>query len=183
MKPTEQLKEEHRIISSMLKILEMICKKLESGGEVSTADLKGILEFIKIFVDRCHHAKEEDLLFTAMEEIGISKRGGPIGVMLMEHNTGRDYVKNMSDAIEKYKEGDKEISLKIVENAKNYIALLSQHIEKEDNILYPMAETRLSANKQEELLEKFEKIEKERIGSGRHEEFHKLLHQLKEVYL
>ena len=183
MKPTEQLKEEHKAIKLMLQILEKVCEKLESGEKLNPEHLEKIVEFIRVFADRCHHGKEEDLLFPAMEEAGIPREGGPIGVMLLEHNLGRDYVKGLSDAITKYKAGDRTVSSKIVENARNYIGLLTPHINKEDNILYMMADMHVSKEKQEELMEEFEKVERERIGVGKHEEFHQLLHNLQEVYL
>ncbi|MGQ9627286.1 MAG: hemerythrin domain-containing protein [Anaerolineae bacterium] len=182
MRPTEKLKEEHKAIKLILKILEKACVRLESGEEVNPEHLEQILEFIKLFADKCHHGKEEDLLFLAMEEAGFPREGGPIAVMLMEHDLGRNYVKGMSEDVAQYKAGELEISSKIVENARNYIALLTQHIEKEDNILYPMADMHLSEEKQRELIEEFEKLEHERIGIGKHEELHKLLHHLeKEV--
>jgi hemerythrin-like domain-containing protein len=183
MKPTEQLKEEHQAIKVMLRIAEKVCQKLESGEEVNPEHLEQIVEFIKVFADKCHHGKEEDLLFAAMEEAGIPRKGGPIGVMLTEHDMGRGYVRGMSEAVAKYKAGDRKASSAIVVNARNYIALLTQHIDKEDNILYPMADMHLSGERQKELLEEFERVEREKIGVGRHEEFHRLLDRLKEVYL
>lgn len=183
MRPTEQLKEEHEAIKSMLQILERVCQRLESEGEVDLDHLDQIIEFIQVFADKCHHGKEEGILFVAMEEAGIPKEGGPIGVMLLEHGMGRGYVKGMREAMAKYRAGDHQASSRIVENGRNYIVLLTQHIAKEDNILYPMAEMHLSEEKQEELLEGFESIEQERVGAGKHEEFHRLLDRLKEVYL
>jgi hemerythrin-like domain-containing protein len=183
MKPTEQLKEEHQLIKLMLRIAEKVCEKLESGEEVDPEHLERIVEFIRVFADKCHHGKEEDLLFAAMEEVGIPRKGGPIGVMLTEHDMGRGYVKGMSEAIAKYKAGDRKASSAIVENARNYIALLTQHIDKEDNVLYPMADMHLSEERQKELLEEFEVVEREKIGVGKHEQFHKLLEHLKQVYL
>jgi hemerythrin-like domain-containing protein len=183
MTPTEQLKEEHRAILLMLEVLEKICKKLKSGEKIDPEHLEKIIEFIRIFADICHHGKEEDLLFHALQEAGVAKEGGPIGVMLLEHSRGRDYVKGMSEAVAKYKLGESGVSSEIIENARGYIALLSQHIRKEDYILYLMAEMRLSKKKQDELLEEFEKVEEEKIGKGKHEEFHQLLKNLREVYL
>jgi len=183
MKPTEQLKEEHKAIKLMLRIAEKVNEKLEAGEEVNPEHLEQIVEFIRVFADKCHHGKEEDLLFVAMEEAGIPKEGGPIGVMLAEHDMGRSYVRGLSQAVARYKAGDRGVSPAIIENARNYVALLSQHIDKEDNILYPMADMHLSEAQQEELLEGFEKVEREKIGPGRHEEFHKLLDHLQEVYL
>jgi hemerythrin-like domain-containing protein len=183
MRPTEQLKAEHEGIKLMLEILSIVCAKLKSDQELNQDHFAKMLEFLKVFVDKCHHGKEEDLLFPALEEAGIQKEGGPIGVMLMEHNQGRGYVKSMSEAFDKFKKGDRNASAKIVENGESYIVLLTQHIYKENNMLFPMADKVLSEAEQDELDEEFEKLEVERIGLGKHEEFHKLLHQLKEIYL
>ncbi len=177
MRPTEQLKEEHKAIKLMLKVLEAVCTRLENKEVIPEGHFEKIIEFIKVFANKCHHGKEEDLLFPALEEAGIPKEGGPIGVMLMEHDTGRSYVKGMSESIV-----SKDFN-KFIENSRGYIELLNQHIDKEDNILYMMADMHLSSSKQEELLKQFERVERERISAGKHEEFHELIHHLKEVYL
>lgn len=75
---------------------------------VKVAHLEKIHEFLKVFADKCHHAKEEDVLFPEMEKAGVLRKGGPIGVMLAEHAQGREYVKNIGDGINKYKAGDKK---------------------------------------------------------------------------
>jgi len=183
VKPTEQLKEEHDAIKLMLRILERVCEKLESGQDVNQTHLKEMLEFIGVFADRCHHGKEEDLLFPEMQKAGIPKEGGPIAVMLTEHDMGREYVSAMSDAIAQYESGNQQASSKFAQNARGYISLLSQHIEKEDNILYPIADARIPKAKQDELLKEFEKVEHEKIGVGKHEELHNLLERLEETYL
>ncbi len=183
MKPTEQLKEEHEAIKLALSILNNVSKKLAGGETVDQEDIDSILDFIKTFADTCHHGKEEGLLFVAMESVGIPRDRGPIGVMLREHEMGRSYVRNMQEAVEKCKAGGPSYSSQFIENAEKYIELLTQHIDKEDNILYPMADMQLPEEKQPELIEDFEKLEEERIGIGRHEELHELLHHLKDKYL
>lgn len=183
MKPTEDLKKEHEAIKLMLRILEEVSKRLEAGTKVNAEHLDSILEFIQVFADRCHHGKEEGLLFPAMEKAGIPGEREPIGVMLYEHKEGRNFVKGMNEAVAKYKKGGKKAGREVAKNARNYVSLLSKHIEKEDNILYPMADGKLSAVAQNDLEKGFEKIEREVIGPGRHEEFHRLLHRLKEEYL
>lgn len=180
MVPTEQLKTEHEGIKLMLKILDKVCSKPE---EINHEHFAKMLEFLKVFVDKCHHCKEEDLLIPAMVEAGVPKDKGAIKFTLMEHVEGRGYVKGMSEAFDKLKNGDCQAPGKIDENAKNYITLLVKHIDKEDNILFPLADKVLSQAKQTELEEGFEKLEVDRIGLGKHEEFHQLLHQLKEIYL
>lgn len=183
MKSTEELKAEHVGIKTGLKILEEMCSSLERGEKVEVKHLEDIASFIKEFADRCHHAKEETVLFPEMEKAGIPRQGGPIGVMLAEHDTGRAYVKAFTGAIAAYKAGDKGASRIIIENARLYVELLRNHIQKEDEVLYPMAEKFLKPPVDAEMMEKFEKIENEKMGKGRHEEFHSMLERLEGEYL
>ncbi len=182
MTATGQLKDEHEGITLLLRILERVCVKLERKEEVDTIHLEQMLEFIRVFADKCHHGKEEDLLFPELEKSGIPKEPGPIGVMLTEHNRGRAHVRVMNQAVARYKKEGGDMS-DFVENARNYITLLTQHIQKENNVLFPMGDRVLSKEKQDKLLIGFEKLEQERIGEGTHERFHQLLHHLQEVYL
>jgi len=145
--------------------------------------LERIVEFFRVFADKCHHGKEEDLLFPAMEKAGVPKERGPIGVMLAEHQQGRGYVRGMAEDIDRQKKGDPKALVDFAQNAQNYVALLTQYIKKEDNVLFPMGEKVLSKETQQDLVEGFEKIEVERIGEGTHEEFHKLLRHLEKIYL
>ena len=183
MEPTKQLIEENDSIKVMLKIIEKVSEKLESGEEVDSEHLESMIDFIRIFADKCHHGKEEDILFSAMEEVGILKEGGPIGVMLSEHELGREYVKQMREGVTGYKMGENKAVQQILENARNYVALLTEHIEKEDNILYPMADMYLSEEKQYELNEKFKKVEKEDIGIDKYQELNKVLHHLRDIFI
>ncbi len=182
MRPTDILKTEHDAIQTMLKITETVCSKLESQEPVNPEHLKQIVEFIQVFADRCHHGKEEDLLFKALEAVGVPKEGGPIGVMLMEHDMGRRYVKKMSEAATAYGKGSREAAKQFIDNARNYVILLSQHIFKENNVLFPLADRLLPEETQDKLVEQFEVVEREKIGAGQHEQLHKLLDELKKIY-
>jgi hemerythrin-like domain-containing protein len=175
---TENLKNEHRVILRMIKILLVASDKLEEGEAVSPDVFKKAVEFIRVFADRCHHGKEEGELFPALERKGILKHRGPIAVMLMEHEQGRLFVKGLSEAVEKYEKGDEATKNAIVENARGYADLLDQHIYKEDNILYPMGDKLLSEADNRELLEKFERIEKDIIGKGKHEYYLQMIADL-----
>jgi hemerythrin-like domain-containing protein len=182
MKPTDILKNEHKAIILMLEVIESVSRELEAGEKVPAEHLDKIVDFIRGFADRCHHAKEEDLLYPAMEKTGMPRQGGPIGVMLIEHTEGREYVRKMKEAAEKYAAGDKKAGPRFAENARGYAALLSQHINKEDNILYPIADARLSPQVQAGLEKEFERVEEEVIGAGKHEEYHRLLEKLQKAY-
>ncbi len=181
---TKQLRDEHEGIKVMLRIMGNVCRKTQESGGLHTAHFSAILEFLKVFVDKCHHAKEEELLFPALEALGIPGEGGPIGVMLHEHAMGRGFIKAMGETFSKYAQGEKSAAAvaEIVHNAQEYIALLFNHIEKENTVLFVMAENMLSATQQEELYAGFERIEEDRIGIGKHEEFHELIHTLRDLY-
>ena len=183
MKATKQLKAEHEGIKLMLGVVGNICWKIEEGQKPVVRDLEQIVEFLQVFADKCHHGKEEDILFPALIEAGMPKDSGPIAVMLAEHEQGRGFIRGLADAVRRYGAGEAAAGAAISKNARAYIALLALHIQKENEVLFPMADERLGAQKQDELLERFERLEVERIGAGKHEEFHRLLERLEKDYL
>jgi len=183
MKPTEELRAEHGGILRMMEILQAVRQRMISGEKVTKDHIAHILEFLKVFVDRCHHGKEEEFLFPALEEAGIPKEGGPIGVLLQEHQTGRELVGRMNASLDGLGKGDREAESPFKEAAEDYIGLLRQHIDKENNVLFPLADQRLPQERQHRLSEQFDRLERERIGEGRHEAFHELLEDLARAYI
>ncbi|MCS7125892.1 MAG: hemerythrin domain-containing protein [Aigarchaeota archaeon] len=182
LKPTDILKDEHVEIKRMLTILNIIIEKINYGEKISPEVLEKIINFFRIFTDRCHHWKEEKILFPSLEEVGIPRYGGPIGVMLMEHEEGRRYVKNMVEAVEKYRRGLEDALGEFKENAVNYVALLDQHIYKEDNILFNLADQHIPLSRQEEIMHSFKEFE-ERESKGEHEKQLQILKRLEVEYL
>jgi len=183
MTAIEELKAEHQAVLLTISILDQITSKLAAGQAIELSHLDQILEFLQVFVDKCHHGKEEKVLFPAMEEAGIPRQGGPIGVMYYEHEQGRSFVQGLRRGVEGYRGGKENAITEITENAKNYGRLLVAHIDKENNVLYVMAERVLSADKMAEIAKAFTKIEEFEIGPNKHEEFHATLHALKDIYL
>ena len=187
MKPTDVLKEEHQGVKLSLRILEQLCKKIHEGKpdekEILISDFTKLLEFFKVFVDKCHHSKEEDVLFPSLLDAGLPKQGGPIQVMLAEHDIGRKLVAEMTAALNDFKADLPNADKRLIHAADNYRELLKSHISKEDEVLYPMADVRISAFVQQGMLEEFEDIENEKIGQGAHEEFHNMLGKFKQKYL
>jgi len=182
MKPTEELKKEHRAIESMLRVLDKVCAKLDAGENVESDHLKQIVDFIKVFADKRHHGKEEDLLFPALEQAGIPRESGTIAVMLNEHPMMGEFVAGMSEAAHQCKNDGAAGAAAFVQNARRYINLLTQHIQKEEEIVFPIADQYLSAKTQAELPKLFERLEEEKIGAGKHEQLHELLNQLQAIY-
>jgi len=96
---------------------------------------------------------------------------------------GRGFIKAMDEAFSEYTRGEKSALAEVIHHAREYISLLLHHIDKENTVLFVMAENILSDAQQEELYEGFERIEENRIGVGKHEEFHELIHTLRDLYL
>ena len=108
MGPTKILKKEHEVIKIVLDILDVIVSDIMAKKPVNLRHMEEIVDFIRTFADKCHHGKEQDLLFPAMEEAGIPRNGGPIEVMLEEHDIGRNYVRQLAKAITDYRKGNKK---------------------------------------------------------------------------
>jgi hemerythrin-like domain-containing protein len=130
MNATQELRAEHDGILLMLEILGRICNRMDTGTAVDLKHLEGIVEFLRVFADRCHHGKEEDILFPAMEKAGIPKEEGPIGEMLHDHDHGRSCIRRMNDALEKMQGGDETHRSSFIEAALEYTSLLKNHITK-----------------------------------------------------
>jgi hemerythrin-like domain-containing protein len=178
MSATDILRKEHDAILKMLDATDAVGQKLVLGEKVTPDTLNGILEFFRLFADRCHHCKEEDLLFPLLEKKGIPRSGGPIGVMLSEHDHGRELVHEMDLASTHFPDSSGVSHLRWAQAAAEYTALLREHIAKENTVLFPVAENLLTNKEQEWLAREFERIEIEKMGVGTHERLHARMNQL-----
>ncbi len=175
--PTQVLKEEHELILQALDALDRKITQLESGAAPDRAYFEKAVEFLRTFADKCHHGKEENLLFKTMVDRGFPLHGGPIAVMLSEHNTGRAFIRGMADGAAGLGK-DPGAAQQIIQNGRGYIQLLRAHIDKENTVLFPMADNILSPEDQAHLGEEFERFEEEETGAGVHEASLKLLEEL-----
>lgn len=182
MRPTEILSQEHRVIEVMLQVLGKISQQAEAERKLAKEPAEQALDFIRTFADGCHHGKEEGQLFPAMEARGIPSENGPIAVMLSDHEQGRLYVRSMAAVVEDAAAGNAEAIAKFAENARAYINLLTMHIHKEDNILFPMADRAFTEQHQQEVLEQFSKVESHDMGDGTHEKYLDLVRSLAKQY-
>lgn len=181
MTPINELRNEHAAVKVALNILEHMVWEIDETGRLRyPEDAEGLIDFFSGFVDTCHHGKEERHLFPDLEKIGIPRDGGPIGVMLAEHETGRSHIRGMKQALA---DPGPESAAAFSHHAAAYVELLRLHIEKEDKVLFPLAEQRLSRANQADLSARFEALEKDLVGEGKHEVYHALIDRLAVRYL
>jgi len=171
MEATDILMAEHRVIERVLAVLNTAAERLEQGQPVRPGFFIDASDFIKGFADGCHHLKEEGVLFEAMVNHGMPRLGGPIAVMLADHEQGRSFTRGMRAAAQKLEAGDASAREAVITNARGYTTLLQQHIMKEDNILFPMADRVIPVAEHAKVAEDFERVEHEETGEGVHEKY------------
>jgi hemerythrin-like domain-containing protein len=178
MTPTEILKHEHKMILMVIDAIEKEVREVERTGKVDAERIGKMIDFVRNFADRCHHAKEEDILFVRMREKGMPSDSGPIAVMLKEHADGRKNISLAAGVLQKAAEGDGPATTTMKNSLLAYAGLLRAHIQKEDNVLYPMADHMLSPEDLKDLIEAFDRVEREEIGEGVHKKYHELAQEL-----
>lgn len=160
----QTLREEHEVILGMLATLEAIAQQVETGKDVPPSVLLDLQDFFMLYADRAHHGKEEELLFPLLERKGVPRVGGPVGCMLVEHDQGRELVRGMARNATACAAGEALARRAWVEAAREYANLLRNHIWKENEVLFLMADRVLTSEEQAALAREFEKAEREKKG-------------------
>jgi len=167
---TQRLKDEHQLILRMLALLEENARRTEEGSFRDYQFYLDGVDFIRNYADRFHHAKEEDILFEALIKNGMPRENSPVAAMLMEHDLGRGFVRALEEAASRALQGEPGQEEAIVANARGYLELLREHISKEDNILYPLAERVIPEEKREEIVTGYRGAE-EKAAKGLEEHY------------
>ncbi|GAB3486236.1 hemerythrin domain-containing protein [Azotobacter salinestris] len=170
----DALRHEHDAILSTLQILRRMAARARQGSADSD-DIAALLGFLQEFVDKCHHGKEEGLLFPALQRAGQQR--GLVGELTAEHEQGRALVAALRQASTPVLDAEAFDAA-----ARTYAEFLERHIDKENDVLFPQAEQALPADELEGLGQAFADFELQAIGPGRHEELHDLLHRWKADY-
>lgn len=147
--PTQGLMDDHVVIVRMLDVVEAAAERIAAGGGLPGGWWDEVIAWLRTFADRNHHAKEEKALFPAMVKAGLPSQGGPIAVMLAEHDQGRDLIQAMAAGEAAQRSA----------NARHYVRLLRQHIDKENGILFPLADSVLDDQARLAVAREFEAVE------------------------
>ena len=178
----DTLMNEHRVILSVLGSLENYVSQGQQGTTLDRYILGDYVEFFRNFADKCHHGKEEELLFRKMNDYGFSNDAGPLAVMLGEHVQGRDHVRALAAIAAGTGPVSAADQIRAIQHALGFIFLLRNHIGKEDQILFPMAMQYIPGEELDQLHEAFESYEINVMGAETHARFHHLAEKLVATY-
>ena len=167
MNPIQTLMDEHRLIERMIDALSGYAASVKTGDDLPREDLVGFVRFIREFADAHHHGKEEDILFRHMGEQGMPTEMGPLAVMLQEHTEGRGYTQALAAIAEGDGAYSDEDRTQLAWAAGAYAGLLRAHIQKEDQVLYPMADSMFAPPVWAVIEREFEAFESEASNAER----------------
>ncbi|MBS4026313.1 MAG: hemerythrin domain-containing protein [Clostridia bacterium] len=167
--PVQELVDEHKLIKRLLALIPWLVDKMNTTGFDRQVVLDSV-DFIRSYADRYHHAKEEDILFKYVDETQEI-----IQVMYEEHTRGRNHVKAVLEAVE-----DENTEV-ICNNLLGYRELLTEHIKKEDELLYPWIDRQLNPNQVEELKQAFNRVNIE-LGLETQEKYENFIVTLEQAH-
>lgn len=156
--PIDQLMDDHELILQVLDKMEAAIGRIARGEAVNAEHWRYFLGFCRDFADGIHHQKEEQVLFPALVKAGLPVEDGPIGCMLHEHEEGRGRIQGMEASIDSYARGNLAAKSALCEEAQAYIALLRNHIAKENQVLFMMANRLLSIIEKSKMSDQFTEI-------------------------
>jgi len=177
MMPIGPLMIEHRLIERVLASMRVDIDRFQKAAGAEPAVVERYVEFIRTYADRCHHGKEEDILFRELK----GKRMSPAHRHAMEeliedHKLGRETTGQLVDANERYAGGDKEALAEILDRMQALVDFYPKHIEKEDKHFFLPVMDYFSQTEQNQMLQEGFEFDRGLI----HQKYRELAHSLEE---
>ncbi len=166
---------EHRLIERMIALIETTLEQVEETREIDPHFIDVAVDFIRMYADRTHHGKEEDILFRELGERQLSAEDGRVMRELVdEHVFGRRTTKALVEANERYRSGDDAALPDIVSHLRTLVEFYPRHIEKEDKHFFPASRAYFSDEEDRAMLEDFWEFDRQMI----HEKYTKVVEDL-----
>jgi len=167
MQITEILRQEHSLIRLVLTTMERLRPQRGKFSPEAGRQLESLLEFFWIYVDHCHCGKEENVLFLAMEKAGISRQAGPIGIGLAQHQMNRKILQFLQEVVLNWKPDEPQSNLSLGAAMDDYILQLRAHLDREERVLFPLAEDQLGEPQDARLLQACHSLEQNLLSPRR----------------
>ena len=164
---TNSLRRDHDLIEKVLSSMKATISLLKDGKTIPESILLPTIDFTKNFVDVCHHGKEEETLFPALAQTGMPTKMGPIARMLLEHQITKEIASKIEESSKEYISNGN--SVKLIHNIEQYIEHVTDHLHKENNRLFMMADARLQPHAElvEKILTETENTKLNQLGKTR----------------
>ncbi len=182
MDPRDMLREEHGATMKMLAALQRFIAKLVDLKEGETKDLKALIEFFEIYVDRYHHGKEEQVLFPTLYRTRTARIDSLINSLMEDHREARTSMEQIKSNVVSLHSCSEADLYEFRERADRYVDLVRKHVRKENSELLPLIEERLSETGRLQMAGQFHDVEKATLGSNGLEIFLVSVRRLSQKY-
>jgi len=155
---------EHRLIERMLSVIQDVLKKIETKHEVDPVFVDVAVDFIRMYADRTHHGKEEDILFRELKNKTLSIEDRRVmNELIEEHVFGRQTTKALVAANTRYRAGDETALTDVAGNLRTLIEFYPKHIEKEDKRFFPSSRAYFTEEEDQAMLAEFWEFDRQMI--------------------
>jgi len=182
MTPTENLINEHKKINELLDIMSKIALKIKSKDVFYPNDVEEVVKYLINIIENSHHGKEDDVFYPELISSGIPKETAPLSIINYEHLISVNYLKDISSCVVNCKIGNDFSGELLADSLTNYVIAIKNHIQREEEIVFPIANEVFSIEKQNEILQRFEVIEQKYISNSFNDQFDELLNKFKNKY-
>jgi hemerythrin-like domain-containing protein len=153
MMPIGPMMIEHRLIERMIKVMDSKAREMRIGQKADPAFVTTAVDFIRTYADRCHHGKEEDILFRELRKKALSRDHRKVmEELIKEHRQGREITGMLVEANERYLKGESKAHEDIVQCMQRLVAFYPGHIEKEDKHFFIPVMKYFSKDEQDAML-------------------------------
>jgi hypothetical protein len=165
---------EHEMIERAMAVLKNNLEKIDEAVK-APLQMQRAIDFLLEFGDKVHNTKEEEFLFPLMGQKGMPVEGGPIGVMLMEHDAERNLLQRMMAELPNLAEATTSMRHKFAAEGFEYLTIRAEHIWKENDVLYPMGRKTFSDEDNTSLLDAFKTLDQQTYGDTARDHYAQML--------
>lgn len=158
---------EHRIIERLINLMDAQAEEADKENKINPDFLVFAIDFLKTYADKCHHGKEEDILFKTLEQKSLSsEHGDMVNNLLQDHIISRKMVAALGELKDRYLHADKSALKNITGCIQNLVVLYRRHIEKEDKDFFLPIMEYLNEQEQSKMLKDFQDFDRNFIQSA-----------------
>ena len=182
MRATENLIKEHRKINELLNIMSKIANRIKSKDVFYPSDVDEIVDYLVILIDKSHHGKEDEVFYPELILSGVPKEKAPLSMIDYEHTLAKRYLNDITGCVVNCKIGNDFSGELLADSMTKYVVVIQNHIQREEETIFPIADKVFSVEQQAEITKRFENIEAQAISYNFSDRFNQLLNKLRMKY-